>query len=100
LFFLYLPLVGQLTDLLEKRNVSRLIEHKHNRQKAAPDNYDDIFDGSMYKELFAGGHDDLSLTMNCDGVPVFSSSSSSIWPIQCFLNELPPPPCFERNTLF
>jgi len=32
----------------------------------------------------------LTLTFNCDGVPVFKSSSFSIWPILCTVNELPP----------
>jgi Transposase family tnp2 len=31
----------------------------------------------------------LSLTFNCDGVPVFKSSRFSIWPILCVVNELP-----------
>lgn len=34
--------------------------------------------------------DFLSLTFNCDGVPVFQSSKFSIWPILCCVNEIPP----------
>jgi hypothetical protein len=89
-FFMHLPLVGQLTDLLQTRGLGSYIFDQAKRQKVAVENFEDIYDGQMYKELLMGGTDDLSLTMNCDGVPVFSSSSFSIWPIQCFINELPP----------
>lgn len=33
--------------------------------------------------------DALSISFNCDGVPVFKSSNYSIWPLQAILNELP-----------
>ncbi len=31
----------------------------------------------------------FSLTLNCDGVPVFKSSQYGIWPLQGMVNELP-----------
>ncbi|XP_077553258.1 uncharacterized protein LOC144168044 [Haemaphysalis longicornis] len=33
---------------------------------------------------------DLTITVNTDGSPVFKSSTSSVWPIQFVINELPP----------
>lgn len=54
---------------------------------------DVIFDGKMYKEMFDRTNlkqdYSFSLTMNSDGVPIFKSSSFSIWPILSFINELP-----------
>lgn len=38
----------------------------------------------------------LSLTLNCDGIPVFKSSNFSIWPIQFLVNELPPETCIKH----
>jgi len=35
------------------------------------------------------GTDCISLTWNCDGVKAFNSSTRSIWPLQCVINELP-----------
>ncbi|KAL1465903.1 hypothetical protein MTO96_043056, partial [Rhipicephalus appendiculatus] len=44
------------------------------------------------------GNMDLTLTFNTDGSPVFKSSTSSIWPIQFLVNELPPD-CRMKNCL-
>ena len=52
----------------------------------------DVTSGTSYKALFDKqniANTDISLSFNCDGVPVFSSSNFSIWPIFCTLNELP-----------
>ncbi|KAH6922696.1 hypothetical protein HPB50_018225 [Hyalomma asiaticum] len=35
------------------------------------------------------GSDDLTLTINTDGTPVFKSSKTSVWPLQIVVNELP-----------
>lgn len=52
----------------------------------------DVFDGIQYKrhshffdEMF-----NVSFTMNFDGAPKFKSSCVSIWPVQLYINELPP----------
>ncbi|KAF3851943.1 hypothetical protein F7725_005298 [Dissostichus mawsoni] len=41
-----------------------------------------------------------SLTLNCDGVPVFKSSLYSIWPLLGIVNELPYPVRKENVLLF
>ncbi len=53
----------------------------------------DITSGKMYNKLVEDrnfSHNDLSLTWNTDGIPVFESSNYSIWPVQSAINELPP----------
>ena len=53
----------------------------------------DITSSSLYQQLVRKQHlseNDITLTWNTDGVPVFKSSSYSIWPVQCMVNELPP----------
>ena len=54
--------------------------------------FSDVYDGSEYKR-----HSDfflykfnLSFAFNFDGAPKFKSSSVQIWPVQLYLNELPP----------
>lgn len=41
-----------------------------------------------------------SLTLNCDGVPVFKSSLYGIWPLYGIVNELPYPVRKENVLLF
>lgn len=48
--------------------------------------YRDILGKAILKKNDAS----FSLTLNPDGVPVFKSSTFSIWPILCFINELSP----------
>jgi len=37
------------------------------------------------------GEQRISISFSCDGVPVFKSSHSSLWPVLCTINELPMP---------
>ena len=49
----------------------------------------DLTDGSEYRKLKICFPESLSLTCNTDGVPVFSSSNVSLWPVYFTINELP-----------
>ncbi len=52
----------------------------------------DVMDGNMYQKLLKQGklaEDDITLTWNCDEVPIYNSPICSIWLIQFTLNELP-----------
>lgn len=85
-FFLYIPIADQLKTLLEKHGMSDFFYE----DKSHEDNYLDIHQGIKYKEMFQNKSPfDLSLVWNCDGVPLFKSSKTSIWPIQIMVNELP-----------
>ena len=88
-FFMYLPLTSQLTDMFENHDVACNIVKVNQR---VHDNFSDIYDGKVYREtmLFEQDYEYISLTFNCDGVPIFKSSSCCIWPILCTVNELPP----------
>ena len=52
----------------------------------------DVYDGCLYRKhlnfLSTPGH--VSFMMNTDGVQIFRSSTTSIWPIWLVMNELPP----------
>lgn len=52
---------------------------------------EDVYDGTLYCSLSkAGGFlSSISLQWNTDGVPLFSSSSFSMWPLYLKINELP-----------
>ncbi|MGH0131319.1 UNVERIFIED_CONTAM: hypothetical protein FKN15_045543 [Acipenser sinensis] len=50
----------------------------------------DINTGNLYKEQgeFVENQDNITVSFNCDGSPVFKSSQYSIWPFLCTMNEL------------
>ena len=52
----------------------------------------DIYDGSEYAKhsSYFESEYNLSFALNFDGAPKFRSSSVQLWPIQLYLNELPP----------
>ena len=53
----------------------------------------DVTKSALYKDLIVKhglNPNDMSLTWNTDGIPIFNSSNFSIWPLQVFVNELPP----------
>lgn len=53
----------------------------------------DLTDGAFYKkqrQTLGCRSQDITLTVNADGSPVFKSSNYSIWPVHLTINELPP----------
>jgi len=92
-FFFYLPLREQLIDLFENHQLSHFLHKSLSLNSTGNSNFSDIVNGNMYQSLHFSTSTDcknLTLTFNCDGVPVFKSSSFSVWPILCCVNELPP----------
>ena len=55
---------------------------------------EDVYDASLYRNLKQAGNilsfdNNFSVSFNLDGASFFKSSTSSCWPIQLILNELP-----------
>ncbi|CAG5897779.1 unnamed protein product [Menidia menidia] len=85
-FFLYASLKDLLKDILNNygtKLLPKVAKHDHD--------FTDVLDGLMYQNLLKQGtlgKDDLTLTWNCDGVPIFEPRFS-VWPLQFMINELP-----------
>ncbi|XP_030264254.1 uncharacterized protein LOC115575952 isoform X8 [Sparus aurata] len=95
-FFISIPLKGQLKDILENQGMHDLCFPADDSSREV---INDICDGTLYQALQSNSEVDfLSLTFNCDGVPVFQSSKFSIWPILCCVNEIPPQ-CRDKHVL-
>lgn len=93
-YFITSSVGPQLKCLLERPDITKHIDYRFTRQKINEDSYEDIYDGEIYKELSKEGNplnnvNNFSYSFNSDGVPLFSSSKYSMWPIFVMLNELP-----------
>ena len=92
-FFLYIPLQRQLTNLLMDPEIHSLLTNRNLQDITKSNVISDITSSKLYRQLIQHHHlscNDVSITRNADGIPIFKSSKYSIWPIQCMVNELPP----------
>lgn len=101
--FMYLPIQTQLEHLLQREDIAQCLKSRDGTYNT--DIYEDIGSGQMYHDLYQGGGPlhcthGYSLTLNCDGVPVFKSSLYSIWPLYGIVNELPYPVRKHNVLLF
>ena len=92
-YFLYLPMKDQIKDLLGQDKLKQYLIDRAIATNQTTGVISDITSADLYNDLvenhnFSGN--DLSLTWNTDGIPVFESSNYSIWPVQSAINELPP----------
>ena len=81
--------------LILGREFQEDIKYRFLREKTSPHNIEDVYDGNLYKKLFENNGplsqpQNLSLKFNTDGVSIFKSSGSSIWPVNFQINELAP----------
>ena len=61
------------------------------RKKPSSGTIHDVYDGKLYKKhkSFLSQPANVSFTINTDGVAVFRSSNSSLWPVWVQINEFP-----------
>lgn len=94
-FFITLSITKLLSSLLAEEDASTLLHEKlDSAHRSMPDDKDemtDITDGTLCRALRhkLTSKNDITLTLNSDGSPVFKSSKFSVWPIQVMVNELP-----------
>lgn len=87
----HLPLLPQRVNILQIRGEGVKLRSFTSSEQGC---ITDFSDGSLYCKFMDGvllnDSDNFSLTFNTDGVPLFKSSSYNIWPLQSFINKLPP----------
>lgn len=93
-YFLELDVVSQLKTFYSRQEFEEGLKHKSTRVKRVNDNIEDIYDSEQYKKLCSNDGPlsepyNISFTFNTDGVPIFKSSKTSVWPIFLMINELP-----------
>lgn len=79
-----------MTNFLENGKAHRCLSQP---SKSSVSLICDVTDGLCHRELSQKqnlGPQDLTLIWNTDGVPVFKSSKSQLWPLQFTIAEIPP----------
>lgn len=98
-----LSLKDQLSEFYSRPGFLEDIQYRFNRHKLNPDNIEDLFDGTIYKEVVATGlladKHNVSIMWNGDGASPYESSSLQIWPFFGVVNELPPNKRFKHENL-
>jgi len=84
--FLHLSLKKQLKDIFTLFGFQYL--YSENRKKTNEYAIEDIYDGDCY--IKGNVANIISLNFSVDGTPIFDSSTSSIHPVLCTINELAP----------
>ncbi|XP_028416230.1 uncharacterized protein LOC114540149 [Dendronephthya gigantea] len=91
-YFVYIPLQKQIETTLSNAKLHTHLTNRKIEDSINSSVVSDITTSALYKELISEhsfSSNDISLTWNTDGIPVFNSSNFSIWPLQAFINELP-----------
>ncbi|XP_033748473.1 uncharacterized protein LOC117333331 [Pecten maximus] len=91
-FFVEVSLIEQLKKLYAQSDFRKVIATQFERARQNFGKITDITDGEFYKTSSFSKHlspNDLTFTWNTDGVPLFKSSKSSMWPLFLSINELP-----------
>ena len=105
-YYLHMSITHQISSLFNKHTFINDIMHRFKRKKLNECHLEDIYDGSLYKQHITSGGilntwNNLSLTWNVDGTPIFKSSKFSLWPLYLIVNELPYNlRMLKENTLF
>lgn len=102
-YYLEIPIIDQLEKLYKRSKFVNSLNHVFTRQKLNTDNFEDIYDGQIYKELIEKGllmtGNSISFMWYTDGVPIFKSSKFSMWPFFLVINELPYQERFKRENM-
>lgn len=99
----------QLINILERQGNMEKLQQEIEKRFTDADSTAicDITSGQFYKHLCqpgqfldnTSGSFNITLTWNTDGIPLFKSSSVSLWPVYLAINELPPKERFLKKNL-
>lgn len=87
-FMCHFSLLSQLRKMLEiyLKDVLNYINREHSEEILS-----DIDDGRLFRNLKKNFDDNIiSLTMNVDGASISNSNAFQLWPVQMYVNCLPP----------
>jgi Transposase family tnp2 len=87
---LLLPILDQIKCLFERKKFRELMFDR-SREKIEPENIESVCDAELYKvhSEFLSQKTNFSMCYYADGVQLWKSSKSSLWPFILTFNELP-----------
>lgn len=98
-FIVHFSVVQQIHNILCK-HFNVIIDYL-NREREL-DVISDVDDGKVYRQTSEKNQQlgyNLLFTLNLDGAQIFKSSSKSLWPVQLYLNFLPPSMRFHHENI-
>lgn len=103
-YFMEVSIKTQLLEFFKRTGFYEMLQHRFARHRQNPNNYEDIYDGAVYKELseddgFLANPNNLSFTWYTDGISIFKSSKFSIWPVYLLINELPVSERYKKENI-
>lgn len=92
-FFIEVPILNQLQRLFMRSGFLQLLSYRFVRQKKHANNFEDIFDGRLYRDQMGNGgflnnRNNVSFMWYTDGISIFKSTKFSVWPLFLVINEL------------
>jgi hypothetical protein len=91
-YFVSIPVKQQLTNIINRYFDDIIKYHKEKVENNNNTDISDVHDGSIYQNILNNSPNvvQLSLVLNTDGVKIFNFGNDSLWPLQAYLNFLPP----------
>ena len=91
-YFLNISIADQIKKLFSRPGFFTSLQHRFTRT-ISPGYIGDMYDGALYRHLsrpgaFLSYQSNISFQWNTDGVPLFSSSSYSMWPLYLKIKSL------------
>lgn len=94
---IYIPLKQQIIYFIRKYH-KEIVEYLDSIEHS-DEYYKDVYDGRIWKRNETSGITRLSTTLNYDGGQCTKSTTKSLWPIQLYLNFLPPRLRYKRENI-
>ncbi|KAK3928337.1 Cathepsin S [Frankliniella fusca] len=96
-----LSLIQQLCTLLKRKGFWRLLQFP--KYCGLVSAFSDVTDGQLYQDLLKigllGNGDTITFQWYTDGAALYSSSSTSVWPLYLNINELPYVERYKKDNL-
>ena len=102
-YFVEISIVSQLRQMFNRTGFYDKLNHRFDRRKKNAFNYEDVYDGQVYKHQvrdgFLADRNNVSFCWNSDGVRIFKSANYEVWPFYLVLNELSYTERFKKENI-